>query len=114
MLIGLCMKLKFYLLENKMAFFFKITKKDIVMTEENEEDYRKKIICRFCEKNIECDKVRDHFHLTGKHRSLAHSKCIIKVTQDQSNFIPFICHNFGNYDCHMFFKKLVDKKNDRV
>ena len=23
-------------------------------------------------------------------------------------------HNFSNYDCHMFFKKLVDKKNDRV
>ena len=23
-------------------------------------------------------------------------------------------HNFSNYDCHLFFKKLVDKKNDKV
>ena len=23
-------------------------------------------------------------------------------------------HNFCNYDCHMFFKKLVDKKKDKV
>ena len=23
-------------------------------------------------------------------------------------------HNFSNYDCHIFFRKLVDKKNDKV
>ena len=23
-------------------------------------------------------------------------------------------HNFSNYDCHMFFKKIVDEKNDKV
>ena len=65
-------------------------------------------------KNIESDKVRDHCHLTGKYRGAAHSKCNINVTQKQSNFIPFIFHNFSNYDCHMFFKKLVDKKKDQV
>ena len=86
----------------------------IIMTEENEKDYRKNNICRFCEKNIESDKVRDHCHLTGKFRGSAHSKCNINVTQDQSNFIPFIFRNFSNYDCHIFFKKLVDKKNDKV
>ena len=101
-------------LENKMAFYFKNTKKDIIMTEENEEDYRTDIICRFCERNNDCDKVRDHCHLTSKYRCPAHSKCNINVTQEQSNFIPFIFHNFSNYDCHMFFKKLVDKKNDKV
>ena len=35
------------------------------MTEELEEDYRNNIICRVCEKNIESDKVRDHYHFTG-------------------------------------------------
>ena len=34
-------------LENKMAFFFKNTKKDIIMTEEDEEDYRNINICGF-------------------------------------------------------------------
>ena len=101
-------------LENKMAFYFKKTKKDIIMTEDKEEDYRINNICRFCEKEMLSDKVRDHCHLTDKHRGPAHSICNIFVTQDQSNFIPFTFHNFSNYDCHMFFKKLVDKKDDKV
>ena len=101
-------------LENKMAFFFKNTNKDIIMTEENEEDFRNNNNCRFCEKEIITDKVRDHCHLTGSYRGPAHSICNIIVTQKQSNFIPFIFHNFSNYDCHMFFKKLVDKKIDKV
>ena len=101
-------------LENKMAFYFKNTKKDIIMTDDDEEEYRNNNICRFCEKIIKSDKVRDHCHLTGNYRGPAHSECNINVTQDQSNFIPFIFHNFSNYDCHMFFKKLVDKKNDKV
>ena len=66
------------------------------------------------EKNIESNKVRDHCHLRGNYRGPAHSKCNINVTQDQSNFIPYIIHNFNNYDCHIVFKKLVDKKNDKV
>ena len=101
-------------LENKMAFFFKNTKKDIIMTDYDEEEYRNDNVCRFCEKFIESDKVRDYCHLTGKYRGPAHSKCNNNVTQKQSNFIPFIFHNFSNYDCHMFFKKLVDKKKDKV
>ena len=101
-------------LENKMAFHFKNTKKDIVMTEEDEENYRKNNIRRFCEKNNESDKVRDHCHLTGNHRGPAHSLCNINVNQDQSNLIPFVFLNFSNYDCQMFFKKLVDLENDKV
>ena len=101
-------------LGNKMAFCFKNTNEDIIMTEENEEDYRINNICRFCEKEILSDKVRDRCHLTGKYHGPAHYTCKINVTQKQSNFIPFVFHNFSNYDCHMFFKKLVDKKKDKV
>ena len=101
-------------LENKVAFCFKNTKKKIIMTEENEKDFKNNNICRFCEKEIISDKVRDSCHLTGKYRSPAHSICNNIVTQDQSNFIPFTFHNFSNYDCQLFFKKLVDKKNDEV
>ena len=36
------------------------------------------------------------------------------MLEKDSNFIPFLFHNFSNYDCHMFFKRLVDKKNDKV
>ena len=41
----------------KMAFHFKNTNKDIIMTEENEEDYRINNICRFCEKNLNLIKL---------------------------------------------------------
>ena len=101
-------------LENNMAVCFKNTNKNIIMTEEDEEDFKNNNVCRFCEEFIESDKVRDHCHLTGKYRVPAHSKCNDNVTQKQSNFIPYIFHNFSNYDCHMFFKKLVDKKKDKV
>ena len=84
------------------------------MREEDGEDYINNNICRLCEKNFECDKVRDHCHLTGEYRGPAHNKCNINVFQDQSIFIPFIFHNLSNYDCHIFFKKLVDKKIDKV
>ena len=84
------------------------------MTEEDEEDFRNNKICRFCEKNFQPDKVRDHCHLTGKNRGPPHNTCKNNVTQKQSNFIPFVFHNFSNYGCHIVFKKLVDKKNDKV
>ena len=101
-------------LENKIAFYFENIKKDIIMTEKDEEDYKLIKICQFCEKNIECDKVGDHCHLTSNYRGPAPSICNINVTQHQSNFIPFIFHNFSNYDSPLFFKKLVDKKNGKV
>ena len=97
-----------------MAFYFKETKKEIIMKQEDEEDFKNNNICRFCEKEILSDKVRDHCHLTGKYRGPAHNTCNINVKQKDSNFIPFAFHNFSNYDCHMFFKRLVDLKKDKV
>ena len=84
------------------------------MTKEDEEEYRKNNKCRFCEKNIESHKVRDHSHLTRKYRRPSYNVCNINVKQKDSNFIPFACHNFSNYHCHMFFKRLVDLKNDKI
>ena len=84
------------------------------MTENDEEHYKYNNICRFCEKNKESDKVIDHCHLTGAYRGPAHNTCNINVTQKQSNFIPFVFHIFSNYDCHTFFKRLVNKKKDKV
>ena len=37
-------------LENKMTFYFKNTKKDIIMTQKNKENFENNNICRFCEK----------------------------------------------------------------
>ena len=92
-----------------MAVYFKNTKKNIVLTEENE-DYKNINICRICEKEIFSDKVRDHCHLTGKYRGPAHNTCNINVKQKDSNCIPFALQNFSNYDSHMVFKRLIDSK----
>ena len=91
-------------LENKKNFYFRNNRKAIIMTEENKDGNDNIIICRFCKKSIDSDKVRGHCHLTGKYRGPAHNKCNINVTQDWNNFIPFIIHNFSNYDCHLFLK----------
>ena len=88
--------------------------KDINMTEEAKEDFDNINKCRFCEKEMISDKVRDHCHLTGKYRGPAHNTCIINVKQKNSNFIPFALHKIINYDCHMFFERILDLKNDRV
>ena len=84
------------------------------MTKENEEDFKNNNICRFCEKEMLSDKVRDHCYLTGKDRGPAHNTCNKNVKQRVSNLISFAFHNFSNYECHMFFKSLVDLKKDKV
>ena len=101
-------------LEKKDDFYFRNTSKDIIMTQEHEEDFEIIIFCRFCEKQIIDSKVGVHCHLIGKYRGPAHSKCNIIVKQSQSIFIKGILHNFSNYDSHLFFKKLVDKKKNKV
>ena len=94
---------EFIKLEIEKKFYSKKTKKYIILTEKDEEDFRNNNICRFCEKEILADKIHDHCHLTGRYRGPVHTYCDINVTQDQSNFILFIFHNFSNYDCHLFF-----------
>ena len=78
------------------------------MTEEDEELYSNTNICRFCQKNIEADKIRDHCHLTSKYRGTAHNKCKNNVTKNKVFFLHFV-HKFSNYDCHLIMRKLVDK-----
>ena len=74
------------------------------MTQEDDEHYKNADVCRFFEKNFECDKIRYHCRLTGKYRRPDHNTCNIIVEQKQSSFIPFVFHSFCNYECHLFFK----------
>ena len=85
-------------------------KKDIIKTEEDEENYRNNNICRFSEHEIFDDKIRDHCLLTGNYKGPTHQICNINVTQKHSILSPIVFHNFSNYD-YPFFKKLFDEKN---
>ena len=84
------------------------------MSAEDEEHYRNNYKCRFCWKEVIPHEVWDHCHFTGKYRVPAHNSCNKNVTEKQSNFLLFLIHNFSNFDCHLFFKKLPDKNIDKV
>ena len=90
-----------------MVFCFENTKKDIIMTQEEKAAFDTIFVCRFCEKEVISDTVRNHGYLTGKNRGPAHRKCEINISQKQRTFIPFVFHIFSKYDCHLLLKKLV-------
>ena len=79
--------------------------------------------CWFCEKEFKPkDKkenpiVKDHYHLTGGFRGLAHNNCNLNTRKAHTSFVPILFHNFSGYDCHLIFEKLVNmaaKKNIRI
>ena len=88
---------------------FKIPKK-MVMTKEDEIDFIYETHCHICEDILEetddknYKRVRDHCHLTGKHRGAAHSICNLKYRLPK--FFPVIFHNLSGYDSHLFVKNL--------
>ena len=53
--------------------------------------------------NSESD-VRDHCHITGKHRGLAHQSC--NINYRLTDKIPVIFHNLRGYDSHFIMKEI--------
>ena len=56
---------------------------------------------------INCRKVRDHCHYTGKYRGTAHSICNLKF--NVLNQIPGVFHNDSKYDFHLIIKEIVNE-----
>ena len=80
--------------------------KNLVMTEQEEYLFQKSNNCLICEKLIDNDdeKVRDHCHITGKFRGVAHWSCNINFQLTKK--IPVIFHNLRGYDNHLIFSEL--------
>ena len=53
--------------------------KRLIMTNEDEEIYNNSQICWICKEKLNTDKVKDHFHVTGKLRGAAHNRCNLKL-----------------------------------
>ena len=79
--------------------------------------------CWLCEKEFkpkdmkENPIARDHCHLTGRFRGLAHNNCNLNTRKDHTSFVPILFHNFSGYDCHLIFEKLINmatKKNIKI
>ncbi|XP_065640508.1 uncharacterized protein LOC136073078 [Hydra vulgaris] len=78
--------------------------KKIVFTTENKENFNNAKVCLICEKDLKKEKIRDHCHIIGKYRGVAHNKCNLK--HKLPKFIPVIFHNLTGYDSQLFIKKL--------
>ena len=86
------------------------------------EDYDQ-TTCWLCEKEFKLQDmkenpvVKDHCHLTGIFRGLAHNSCNLNTRKAHTSFVPILFHNFSGYDCHLIFEKLVNmatKKNIKI
>ena len=91
--------------------------KPLIMTSENELDFRNSTTCYICEKKYsDKDKpVRDHCHITGKYRGSAHNSCNLQLRFDPDKIkIPVIFHNLKGYDSHFVIKKLGKNFNISV
>ena len=80
--------------------------KELVMTKEDNEDFKNSTKCWICDNDyVDNDvKVRDHCHITGKYRGSAHRDCNINVKLNHK--IPVVFHNLKNYDSHLIIQEL--------
>lgn len=69
-------------------------------------------VCHICERPLGPDKVRDHYHLTGKFRGAAHNQCNLDFQITKT--IPIVFHNFSGYDGHLLVEELAATGNLQV
>ena len=83
--------------------------KPLVMTEEDEVDFRKATKCHICDRQYQ-DKdirVRDHCHITGEFRGSAHQDCNLKLQINPEKIkIPVFFHNLKGYDSHFIMQQI--------
>ena len=76
-----------------------------LMNEEEEHLFQKSNSCWICKKfinnNNNEEKVRDHCHVTGKFRGVAHRKC--NVNFQLTKKVSVIFHNLRGYGSHLMF-----------
>ena len=74
------------------------------MTKEDNEGFENSTKSWNCDYNyIDGDvKVRDHCHITGKHRGSAHRDCNINVKLNHK--ISVVFHNLKKYDSHLIMQ----------
>ena len=86
--------------------------KKFVMSEE-EHLFLQSNSCWICKKLIDNDeeKVKDHCHVTGKFRGVAHWDCNINFQLTEKVLVIF--HNLRGYDSHLIFNEL-DKFDGKI
>ena len=92
-------------LEEDVKIISELGNKKMVITKEEEEQFKQASNCWICRKKLNLqDRVRDHCHFTGRYRGAAHNICNLKYSKP--NNISVFFHNLTGYDSHLFIKKL--------
>ena len=92
-------------LEDEVKIIAQLGNKEMIITEEEEEQFNKASDCWICGKKLNIqDKVKDHCHYTGRYRGPAHN--IYNLKYSKPNNISVFFHNLTGYDSHLFIKKL--------
>ena len=81
-----------------------IKPKEMVFTKEDEKQFNKAFSCWICGEELGNDRVRDHYHYTGRYRGAAHNNCNLNYSKPKSVSVFF--HNLTGYDSHLFIKNL--------
>ena len=76
------------------------------LTNEQKLEFKLSSHCSICGKKFEPDdeKVRDHYHFTGKYRGATHVKCNLNYSFKYFK-IPIFFHNLKNYDAHLIIAR---------
>lgn len=74
--------------------------KPMTMTDGDKESFAASTLCRICGGALREDKVRDHDHLTGRYRGVAHNQCNLDFQFPK--YVPIVFHNLIGYDAHLF------------
>ena len=84
----------------------KLFNKNLIVGEEEEEQFQSSNTCWICEKLIgnSNEKVRDHCYVTGKFRGAVHWSCNINLQLTKK--VPVIFHNLRGYDSHLIFDEI--------
>ena len=75
----------------------------MILTDEDKEDFENSTNCHICGGELGEDRVRDHCHLYGKFRGVAHNNC--NLNYRVRHVIPIFLHNLSYYDAHLFIKR---------
>ena len=68
------------------------------LTIQEQRRYNNAIYCWVCKKELNGDSVKDHCHITGKYRGLAHKDCNLQLQIKAGQMhIPVIFHNLFSY-----------------
>ena len=80
------------------------------MTMHDKTAYDNFTLCHICNEELDKDRVRDNYHLSGKFRGAVHEIC--KIIYKIPKFFPVVFHNLSGYDSNLFIKTLGNSDGD--